>query len=305
MSEEFPTPQLIDDLELRPDHDKKRVAKDLLAGTAGGIAQVLVGQPFDTTKVRIQTSPTPITAKEVITNLLKKEGPVAFYKGTLTPLVGVGACVSLQFGVNEAMKRFFHYKNPKSSHTLTLPQYYACGFIGGLSNSFLASPIEHVRIRLQTQTASGSGATFKGPLDLIKQLKANGALMRGLGTTAVRESHGCGIYFLTYEALIARQIHKGIPRAEIPAWKLCTYGAISGTSLWLMVFPIDVIKSVMQTDNLKDPKFGNNMFAVARNMYKQYGISSFFKGFGPIMVRAAPANAATFATFELTMRLLG
>ncbi|GAV53397.1 hypothetical protein ZYGR_0AI06810 [Zygosaccharomyces rouxii] len=305
MSEEFPTPQLIDDLEIRHDHGKTRVAKDLLAGTAGGIAQVLVGQPFDTTKVRIQTSTIPTSAKEVIGNLLKKEGPLAFYKGTLTPLVGVGACVSLQFGVNEAMKRYFHYRNPKGSHTLTLPQYYVCGFIGGLSNSFLASPIEHVRIRLQTQTASGSGAAYRGPWDLIQQLRAKGALMRGLGTTAIRESHGCGIYFLTYEALIANQIHNGIARTEIPAWKLCTYGAISGTSLWLMVFPMDVIKSVMQTDTLDNPRFGKNVVAVARNMYKQSGIKSFFRGFGPIMVRAAPANAATFATFEMTMRLLG
>lgn len=305
MSEEFPAPQLIDDLEIRQVHDKTRVAKDLLAGTAGGIAQVLVGQPFDTTKVRIQTSSIPTTAKKVIGDLLRKEGPLAFYKGTLTPLVGVGACVSFQFGVNEAMKRYFHYRNPKGSHTLTLPQYYACGFIGGLSNSFLASPIEHVRIRLQTQTASGASAVYKGPWDLIKQLKSKGALMRGLGTTAIRESHGCGVYFLTYEALVAHQIHKGISRSEIPAWKLCSYGAISGTSLWLMVFPMDVIKSVMQTDNLDNPKFGRNMVTVARTMYKQYGIRSFFKGFGPIMVRAAPANAGTFATFEITMRLLG
>ncbi|EHM99815.1 Ymc1p [Saccharomyces cerevisiae x Saccharomyces kudriavzevii VIN7] len=107
MSEEFPTPQLIDDLEEHPQHNNARVVKDLLAGTAGGIAQVLVGQPFDTTKVRLQVSSTPKTAMEVVKKLLANEGPRGFYKGTLTPLIGVGACVSLQFGVNEAMKRFF------------------------------------------------------------------------------------------------------------------------------------------------------------------------------------------------------
>lgn len=31
--------------------------KDILAGTAGGVAQVLVGQPFDIVKVRVQTAP--------------------------------------------------------------------------------------------------------------------------------------------------------------------------------------------------------------------------------------------------------
>ncbi|EJS41343.1 ymc1p [Saccharomyces arboricola H-6] len=307
MSEEFPTPQLIDDLEQHPQHDNARVMKDLLAGTTGGIAQVLVGQPFDTTKVRLQTSSTPTTAMEVVRKLLANEGPRGFYKGTLTPLIGVGACVSLQFGVNEAMKRFFHQRNANGSSILSLPQYYTCGVTGGIVNSFLASPIEHVRIRLQTQVGTGANVEFKGPLECIKKLRNNKGLMRGLTPTILREGHGCGTYFLVYEALIANQINKnlGLERKDIPAWKLCIFGAISGTALWLMVYPLDVIKSVMQTDNLQKPKFGNSISSVAKTLYSKGGIGAFFKGFGPTMLRAAPANGATFATFELVMRLLG
>ncbi|EDO14997.1 hypothetical protein Kpol_376p10 [Vanderwaltozyma polyspora DSM 70294] len=304
MSEDNPTPQLIDDLELHP-NDNARVFKDLLGGTAGGIAQVLVGQPFDTTKVRLQTSTTPTTATTVIRNLIKNEGLKGFYKGTLTPLVGVGACVSIQFGCNEAMKRYFHAKNNDGASTLRLPQYYMSGFVGGVVNAFLASPIEHVRIRLQTQTSSGANAEFKGPIDCIKKLRAQGGLMRGLVPTMIREAHGCGTYFLVYEALVAREINKGLKRTDIAATKLCLFGALSGTTLWLMVYPLDVIKSVIQTDNIKNPKFGNNIPTVARNIYKRGGLNAFFKGFGPTMLRAAPVNGATFATFELTMRLLG
>lgn len=303
MSEEIPTPQLIDDLDAP--HDSSRVVKDLLAGTAGGIAQVLVGQPFDTTKVRLQTSSTPTTVAEVVGKLIKNEGPAGFYKGTLTPLVGVGACVSIQFGVNEAMKRYFHSKNSNDTTPLTLSQYYTCGFVGGISNAFLASPIEHVRIRLQTQTGSGSSAEYTGPLDCIRKLRAGGGLMRGLMPTMLRESNGCGVYFLTYEALIANQNYHGVARGDIPTWKLCLYGAFSGTALWIMIYPIDVVKSVMQTDSLKSPANGKNMFEAAKSIYLKHGISAFFKGFAPTMLRAAPANGATFATFELAMRLLG
>ncbi|QLQ78882.1 hypothetical protein HG537_0B02300 [Torulaspora globosa] len=304
MSEEAQPPQLIDDLELHPKQDKARVLKDILAGTTGGIAQVLVGQPFDTTKVRLQTSPSSTTATEVIRSLVKNEGLLAFYKGTLTPLVGIGACVSIQFGVNEAMKRFFHSNGSGKLSTLTLQQYYVCGLVSGLTNSFLASPIEHVRIRLQTQTGSGSNAEFKGPLDCIRKLKKHGKLMRGLSPTLLREGHGCGTYFLVYEALIAREIKAGVVRTEIPAWKLCSFGAMSGTALWLMVYPLDVIKSVIQTDSLTNPKSGNSIVQVARTLYAKGGLLSFFKGFGPTMLRAAPANAATFASFEFAMRLL-
>ncbi|CCD22679.1 organic acid transporter NDAI_0A05240 [Naumovozyma dairenensis CBS 421] len=301
MSEENPTPQLIDN----PQHDSGRVIKDLLAGTAGGIAQVLVGQPFDTTKVRLQTATTRTNAMEVVINLLKNEGPRGFYKGTLTPLVGVGACVSLQFGVNEAMKRFFHSLNDRKSETLSLTQYYFCGVTGGISNSFLASPIEHVRIRLQTQTGSGSNVQFKGPLDCIRQLKNAGGIMRGLTPTLFREGHGIGTYFLIYEALVANEINNGMKRNDISPLKLCLFGALSGTTLWLMVYPLDVIKSIMQTDNIKNPKFGKTMGSVAKTLYAKQGLGAFFRGFGPTILRAAPANGATFATFELAMRLLG
>lgn len=303
MSDEIQAPQLIDDLELQPKADRTRVVKDLLAGTAGGIAQVLVGQPFDTTKVRLQTSSTPTSALDVVRKLIKHEGPLAFYKGTLTPLVGVGACVSIQFGVNEAMKRFFHSLNPQPQETLQLSQYYICGLVSGVANSFLASPIEHVRIRLQTQTGSGSAAEFKGPLDCIRKLRSEGGLMRGLSPTIFREAQGCGTYFLTYEALVANEIGKGLKRTDIPAWKLCAFGALSGTTLWLTVYPLDVIKSLMQTDTLRNPKFGRSMIAVAKTLYMREGPRAFFKGFGPTMLRAAPANGATFATFELAMRL--
>lgn len=305
MTEEFPTPQLIDDLDLESSHDRTRVFKDLIAGTAGGIAQVLVGQPFDTTKVRLQTSEVNTNAVKVIEDLLKNEGFMGFYKGTLTPLIGVGACVSLQFGVNEYMKRFFRDINGDGSTQLTLIQYYLCGVAGGFTNSFLASPIEHVRIRLQTQTGSGASVQFKGPVDCLKKLWSNGQLMRGLTPTMLRESHGCGVYFLTYEALVSQQVKSGIDRKDIPAWKLCLYGAASGTLLWTMVYPLDVIKSVMQTDNLKAPKSGNNIVSVGRSIISKQGVLGLFRGFGPTMLRAAPANAATFATFETAMRLLG
>lgn len=128
--------------------------------------------------------------------------------------------------------------------------------------------------------------------------------MLGLTPTLLREAQGCGTYFLTYEALVANEIKKGLKRTDIPAWKLCGFGALSGTALWLMVYPLDVVKSLMQTDNLQKPKFGRSMVTVARTLYAKEGAKAFFKGFGPTMLRAAPANGATFATFELAMRLL-
>ncbi|CAB4251938.1 similar to Saccharomyces cerevisiae YBR104W YMC2 Mitochondrial protein, putative inner membrane transporter with a role in oleate metabolism and glutamate biosynthesis [Maudiozyma barnettii] len=291
--EEFPVNQ--------PQSSPQRIAKDILAGTTGGIAQVLVGQPFDTTKVRLQTSTRPTGVLDVIRNLVREEGPRAFYKGTLTPLIGCGLCVSVQFGVNESMKRLLHSRHPNRT-TLSLPEYYLCGLTGGFTNSFLASPIEHVRIRLQTQR---NQKIFNGPVDCIKKLIENGALMRGLPVMMLRAGHGLGCYFLVYEALVSREIHNGIKRIEIPAWKLCGFGAIAGTVLWVAIYPLDVIKSVIQTDKLKNPVYKNSMVKVAKSLYAKEGAMAFFKGFVPTILRASPVNAATFLSFECAMRLMG
>lgn len=299
MTEEASFPNL-EDLNGQ-EADKFRVVKDLFAGTVGGIAQVLVGQPFDTTKVRLQSDTTGQykSTVDVIKKLIKNEGMLAFYKGTLTPLIGVGACVSIQFSVNEYMKRNVF----SGSAHLNNSQYYLSGVASGLANSVLASPIEHVRIRLQTQLTGNLG-----PLDIIKKIYSNNGvsgLMRGLIPTAVREGHGMGMYFLTFEYLVKRDTLKNkIQRKEIPGWRLCLYGAAAGYAMWFTVYPADIVKSRLQTDNLTNPEYKSLKDCIGK-IYKANGVGGFFKGFAPTILRAAPANAATFYAFELTMRLLG
>lgn len=56
------------------------VLKDLFAGSMGGAAQVLVGQPFDIVKVRMQKNPN-LNMGDCIKAIVAKEGPFAFYKG--------------------------------------------------------------------------------------------------------------------------------------------------------------------------------------------------------------------------------
>ncbi|ODV63838.1 mitochondrial carrier [Ascoidea rubescens DSM 1968] len=287
--------------------------KDVSAGTCGGIAQVLAGQPFDTTKVRLQCAPPGkySGALDVVQQLLKNEGILGFYKGTLTPLVGIGACVSIQFGVNEFMKRFFRTQNVSKglgeNTSLSSLQFYLCGGASGFANGFLAAPIEHIRIRLQTQTSANG--LYNGPIDCIRKIHQQSGfatgVMRGLGPTLIRESHGIGIYFMTFEALVKYDTSRNqIDRKEIPGLRLCLYGAAAGYSMWFTSYPIDVIKTKMQTDDLSN-KVYKSMLDCASKTYKAGGIKPFFNGFLPTILRAGPVNAVTFYAFELAMRALG
>ncbi|EGO00383.1 hypothetical protein SERLA73DRAFT_180964 [Serpula lacrymans var. lacrymans S7.3] len=293
-----------------------KTVKDLAAGTAGGVAQVLVGQPFDIVKVRMQTAPKGTYSGMVhcAGGILKNEGPLAFYKGTLTPLLGIGVCVSIQFAVLEFAKRQFAAQNLASGtggeggRTLSSGQLVFAGVSAGLANGIVSGPVEHIRIRLQTQ--SDKNRLYAGPFDAIKKISsAHGiaGLFKGQCVTFLREATGYAAYFLVYEKLVQREIaQKGIRRDQISPLNAVLYGATSGYALWAIIYPIDMIKSRMQTDGFS-PSTGQKYASArdcVRKVWKSEGISAFTRGLGPTLIRSPFANGATFLGFEMANRML-
>jgi solute carrier family 25 carnitine/acylcarnitine transporter 20/29 len=74
-------------------------------------------------------------------------------QGTLTPLLGIGLCVSIQFGALEWSKRYFARQNAlkgkggQGGKTLTGAQLFSAGVFAGLANGVVSGPVEHIRIR--------------------------------------------------------------------------------------------------------------------------------------------------------------
>lgn len=183
-----------------------------------------------------------------------QEGPWAFYKGSLTPLLGVGACVSIQFGVVEEMKRLFTRwdmggPTPANAHdakALSGTQLYLSGAVAGVANTVVASPVEHVRIRLQAQTSLHR--TYAGPLDAVRQMFAAGGVrgvFHAFGPTLLREAHGLGVYFWTYEELVRRKLASmgNKPRTELPSSAALLYGGSAGAALWLTIYPLEYVRA--------------------------------------------------------------
>jgi len=292
-----------------------KTIKDLTAGTAGGIAQVLVGQPFDIVKVRMQTAPkgTYNGMVHCAGGILKNEGPLAFYKGTLTPLLGIGVCVSIQFGVLEYSKRYFAAQNVARGQggeggTLSGGQLVTAGVLAGIANGWVSGPVEHIRIRLQTQ--SSIKPDYAGPFDAIKKISsAHGiaGLYKGQAVTLLREAAGYGVYFLAYEKLVQREMaKKGIRRDQISPINAILYGAAAGYALWAVIYPIDMVKSRMQTDGFT-PSTGQKYISTldcVRKVWRTEGIAAFTRGLGPTLIRSPFANGATFLGFEMANRLL-
>ncbi|CAL5867358.1 uncharacterized protein PFLUO_LOCUS1574 [Penicillium psychrofluorescens] len=288
-----------------------RTVKDLASGAAGGMAQVLLGQPFDIVKVRLQTTTQYSSALDCATKIFKNEGPMAFYKGTLTPLIGIGACVSVQFGAfHEARRRLEELNKKKYANgALSYGQYYMAGSFAGVTNSVLSGPIEHVRIRLQAQP-HGEGRLYSGPIDCIKKLSAHQGTLRGLfrgqAVTVLREAQAYGSWFMAFEYMMNQDVKRNnIKREDISALKVATYGGLAGEALWISSYPLDVVKSKMQTDGFGAEQKYSTMRDCFKKTYALEGLGGFWKGIGPTLLRAMPVSAGTFVVVELTMKALG
>ncbi|KAJ3304259.1 hypothetical protein HDV03_002996 [Kappamyces sp. JEL0829] len=268
---------------------------DLTAGIFGGCLGVLSGHPFDTIKVRLQTQTkgSKMGVVSCFQSIVKKEGVAGLYKGMASPMVGVAVVNSLLFAVYGTALRLCA-KDPENP---TVSDVFIAGCISGSVNGFFSCPMELIKIRLQNQTNSRREANrlYQGPVDCIRKIvRKDGVrgLMRGLPTTLVREIPSYGAYFAAYE-VFCRMIPNADP--NVPSVGILLAGGFAGVVGWLSTYPVDVVKTRLQSiQEDRQPKY-HNLRNGFRIILREEGYRVFFSGLGATAIRAFPTNAAVFA----------
>jgi len=267
---------------------------------------VLSGHPLDTVKVRLQTQTSNVYsgAIDCLTKTVKDEGFKGLYKGVQSPLVGVAALNAVMFLAYGQAKTFIQ-TDPKVP--LTLPQYFLAGTFAGVCISFVESPVDLFKSQMQVQY--GAGQKYKNITDCARQIIGQHGIRgayQGLGATFVRDVPSNGCYFFCYE-LARRLLTKPGQRVEeLPSWKVMIAGGFGGMCYWAGIYPADVVKSTLQTDNIDPSKRKySGVMDCARKIYASQGVKGFFKGFTPCIIRSIPANAACFAVYEQARKFMG
>jgi len=264
-------------------------AIDLTSGIFGGCAGVIVGHPFDTLKVRLQTQTQHRGMLTVFGNIIRNEGYRGLYKGLLSPMAGVAAVNSLLFAVYGSAIRLTASDPEKPS----VGDVFIAGSISGLFNGFFSCPMELIKIRLQNQTDTKS-RLYNGPIDCIKKIvKAKGfkGFFKGLPTTIARETPSYGAYFASYD-LFCKLLPNSDPNQ--PSLGLLVAGGIAGIVGWLTTYPLDFVKTRLQSiQEDQKPRYKTMMNAI-RIISREEGYRVFFSGLTATAIRAFPTNAATF-----------
>ncbi|KAH8826092.1 mitochondrial carrier domain-containing protein [Flagelloscypha sp. PMI_526] len=295
---------------------------ELIAGSVGGAAQVLVGQPLDTVKTRAQIAPKGMFKgpMDILLQTIRKERFFALYKGMASPLLGISGVNSLLFASYGISKRLV---SPFGQ--LTLPETAAAGAMAGAVNAILASPVEMFKVRMQGQYGGAQDKKLRVVArEMWKEWGFRKGVMRGYWVTVAREIPAYAAFytglsafhslhfqsppysspfFTAYEYSKRRfSTHYG---PNLPVWALLASGATGGVSYWLACYPLDVIKSRIQLQAA--PPAGTPLQYIVRefrNVVAESGARGLYRGLTPSLIRSVPAAASTFAAFELTREFL-
>lgn len=314
--------------------------KELISGGTAGALGIVLGNPLDVIKLRMQTAPEKYaTSIQTFKNIIKYEGLNGFYKGMVPPLLAQFAMNSILFTTNSLVMDILEPTRDRANpgHPMNI---YLAGCIGGFTQCLVLVPADVVKCTLQADTGSGtaksssvsaalkessvvgsSRAGFTGPIDCIAHIVRNEGvrgLFKGFTSTALREVPAFGVYFSVYNHSVSylsqpttllvpststttsffpsevSDSSPSVPPAHPSTATVLLSGGLAGAMSWTVIYPIDVIKSNIQTG-----QSSSGLFATALSLKRRYGWGIFTRGLGVTVLRAFPVNAAVFYFYEL------
>mmetsp|Transcript_7129 Transcript_7129/g.10771 ORF Transcript_7129/g.10771 Transcript_7129/m.10771 type:complete len:288 (-) Transcript_7129:55-918(-) len=277
----------------------QEVVKDFAAGTMAGMSCKVVEYPLDTVKVRLQDSRSTYRSSiNCFGRMFREEGLLSFYRGVTAPLFGCMLETAIAFAAYGRILALFERWRASRGENVQLIDNFASGCSAGIALGVILTPIELVKCRMQIQETLPHWlrpyrGSFHCVLHILREEGIRG-LFVGIWPTLLREIPGNGVWYGAYEASKA-YFTQGITNEREYMYRVAAAGSIAGFAYWSAFFPADVVKTRMQTE----AQYRHFTFSRAiQEVYREGGIRGLYKGWGITIVRAMPAHAALFVTYE-------
>ncbi|KAI0443037.1 mitochondrial carrier [Xylaria telfairii] len=312
------------------------MSADFWAGYISGAAGIIVGNPLDVMKVRLQAQQTPSSQS----NFPLKASLGA---GVAAPILGYGFINAILYDVYARTEEILNRSlQPSTSPhdgrisnlsaggdngtSSNLSSIWLAGAAGGLAIWIVSTPTELIKCQAQapssptTQTYPPSSSW--GITCAILRAEGIRGLYRGGVVTALRDSIGYGFYFGAYK------LSERILSANLTSWpasadngnnngeewmqkaaKVLLSGGIAGVVSWVSIYPLDLIKTLVQKqpplDMAAAPLSGTanrkGAAQLAKELYREKGMLAFSRGLGLCSLRAFVVNAVQWGVYEVAM----
>jgi ornithine carrier protein len=285
-----------------------------------GIVGKYIEYPFDTVKVRLQSQPDHLPLRytgplDCFRQSLKTDGLAGLYRGISAPLVGAAAeTSSLFFFESVGREVLFTAGLASREQGLSLAALWTTGAFSGVFASFVLTPIELVKCRIQAPAlVEGVAAAPSSPLAVIRDVFRHVGIMgfwHGQLGTLIREAGGSAAWFGAKETvtsffykLNAKTATSATERTTLrsqplPLWQQAIAGASAGVSYNFLFFPADTIKSRMQTTPLGGTEAKRSFYNEGVALWKQHGLKGMYRGCGITCLRSAPSSAFIFMVYD-------
>ncbi|KAL4779722.1 mitochondrial carrier domain-containing protein [Aspergillus varians] len=289
------------------------MSSDFLAGYISGAIGIIIGNPLDLIKVRLQASSSS-NGSVSPRQLTRFESTSSLVRGAAAPILGYGALNAILFvSYNRSLMLLDNsITDPTSPQKCALYKLWLAGALGGIASWTVSSPTEFIKCRAQLDPRPGV-SSWTVTRDIIRNHGWRGLYFAG-GITCARDSIGYGFYFWSYEYCKRLMSSHDNDDTNSATLKVLLCGGIAGVATWASVFPLDVIKTRLQANTIEayaearpllqsqTDKRALNSFKLAREVYRTEGFKAFYRGLGVCSLRAFIVNAAQWATYEWLMR---
>ena len=229
---------------------------------------------------------------DAVRKSMARDGLRGLYAGVTAPLYGVTPMFAVSFWGYDVGQGLVRRTMNVPETGLTTGQVAAAGFFSAIPTTLITAPMERIKVVLQVQASDGKGGKkYNGSFDALKKLYAEGGMRsvyRGSLATLARDGPGSAAYFATYEILKRKFSPEAKPgeTQELSLGAIVMAGGLAGTAMWLAVFPIDTVKSQLQSGGSD-----LTLAKVIKGTYARGGVKAFFPGLAPALLRSFPANA--------------
>jgi hypothetical protein len=283
-----------------PSGKKATVTQDIISGGVAGSISVIVGHPFDTIKVRLQSN-----SSATISGIFSS-GWLSLFRGIGPPLSTATLLDATIFATYGTSSRLWDHYAPQGMQNSSY-RSFLCGAVAGVCQAVIICPIDQLKCKLQT-----IGDVYHGSSHVCQEiLQSHGisGLYRGLHATLAREVPSFAIYFSVYEYVKGFLNHRMSYEKDGILYENTWFssvigGGVSGCISWACIYPLDVIKTRIQTAPMQVPASDLRVINVGRNLVREYGWRILFRGVDITLLRAFPTNCIIFPVYEFTLSQL-
>lgn len=203
------------------------------------------------------------------------------------------------------------------------------GVAAGAAASFVLTPIELVKCRMQVQMIGAEAEALRkaaalgdpehlarfrpkmpGPIAItLAQIRSSGfgGLWLGQTGTLLREAIGSGGWFFTFEAVTRYFQSRLGPTAKKSDLHIGHYmlgGFAAGLVFTTSVYPADSIKSAMQVQEELGGK-AKSFMQTGRDIWRSRGLRGLYAGCGVTCIKSGPSSALIFGIYTLLENRFG